>query len=88
MRRYFKEETRAVDKCDFCLEARLSKGETTTACVEACPADVRVFGNLADPKSRVSQLASFTGNYGVGVTSGNWCCPECILHKFLSWRVI
>lgn len=54
--RYFKEETRAVDKCDFCLEAKLSKGETTTACVEACPADVRVFGDLADPKSRVYQL--------------------------------
>lgn len=54
--RYFKEETRAVDKCDFCLESRLSKGETTTACVEACPADVRVFGNLADPESRVFKL--------------------------------
>jgi len=54
--RYFKEETRSVDKCDFCLKSRLSKGETTTACVEACPADVRVFGNLADSESRVFQL--------------------------------
>jgi protein NrfC len=54
--RYFKEETRAVDKCDFCLQSRLSKGEKNPACVEACPADVRVFGNLADPKSRVFQL--------------------------------
>lgn len=54
--RYFKEETRAVDKCDFCWGSRLSKDETTTACVEACPADVRVFGNLADPESRVFQL--------------------------------
>lgn len=54
--RYFKEEDRAVDKCDFCLLARLSKGEKTTACVEACPADVRVFGNLADPASRVYKL--------------------------------
>lgn len=54
--RYFKEETRAVDKCDFCFKSRLSKGEETTACVEACPADVRVFGNLADPESRVYKL--------------------------------
>jgi protein NrfC len=54
--RYFKEETRAVDKCDFCLQSRLSKGEKNPACVEACPADVRVFGNLADPESRVFQL--------------------------------
>lgn len=54
--RYFKEEGRAVDKCNFCLDTRLSKGKTDTACVEACPADVRVFGNLADPESRVFKL--------------------------------
>lgn len=54
--RYFKEETRAVDKCNFCWDTRLSQGKTDTACVEACPADVRVFGNLADPESRVFQL--------------------------------
>jgi Fe-S-cluster-containing dehydrogenase component len=54
--RYFKEEIRAVDKCNFCLDTRLSRGETTTACSEACPADVRVFGNMVDPESRVFQL--------------------------------
>ena len=54
--RYFDEETRAVDKCDFCLAARLSKGKKNTACSEACPADVRVFGDLANVKSRVYKL--------------------------------
>ena len=54
--RYFNEETRAVDKCNFCWDTRLSKGETTTACVEACPADVRVFGDLSDTSSRVYEL--------------------------------
>ncbi|THB75601.1 MAG: 4Fe-4S dicluster domain-containing protein [Desulfobulbaceae bacterium] len=54
--RYFDEETRAVDKCNFCLDTRLSKGETTTACSEACPADVRVFGDLSDVNSRVYSL--------------------------------
>ena len=54
--RYFDEEKRAIDKCDFCWESRLSKGETITACANACPADVRIFGNLADPKSRIHQL--------------------------------
>jgi len=54
--RYFKEENRAVDKCNFCFDTRLSKGLKDTACVEACPADVRVFGDINDPASRVYQL--------------------------------
>ncbi len=54
--RYFDEELRAVDKCNFCFDTRLSKGETTTACSEACPADVRVFGDLSDSSSRVFAL--------------------------------
>ncbi len=54
--RYFDEETRSVDKCNFCFDTRLSKGETTTACSEACPADVRVFGDLSDTSSRVFAL--------------------------------
>lgn len=54
--RYFNEEIRAVDKCNFCYDTRLSKGKKDTACVEACPAKVRVFGDLSDPDSEVSRL--------------------------------
>lgn len=54
--RYFKEENRAVDKCNFCFDTRLSKGEKDTACAAACPADVRVFGDLSDTNSRVYKL--------------------------------
>lgn len=54
--RYFNEETRAIDKCNFCFDTRLSKGKKDTACVEACPADVRVFGDLADAASEVYKL--------------------------------
>ncbi len=54
--RYFNEERRAVDKCDFCWEARLSKGEKLTACAAACPAGVRNFGDLSDPNSKVYKL--------------------------------
>ena len=54
--RYFNEEIRAVDKCNFCFDTRLSKGMKDTACVEACPAKVRVFGDLSDPNSEVYKL--------------------------------
>lgn len=54
--RYYCEEKGAIDKCDFCFETKLSRGEKTTACSEACPADVRVFGDLSDPHDRVYKL--------------------------------
>jgi Fe-S-cluster-containing dehydrogenase component len=53
--RYFNEETRAVDKCDFCFGSRLSKGEKLTACAAVCPAKARIFGDLAEPSSEVFQ---------------------------------
>jgi Fe-S-cluster-containing dehydrogenase component len=54
--RYFNEEKHAIDKCDFCFRERLSKGEANVACSVACPADVRVFGDLSDPGSRVYRM--------------------------------
>lgn len=54
--RYYNEELRAIDKCNFCYDTRLSKGKKDTACVEACPAKVRVFGDLSDPNSEVYKL--------------------------------
>jgi Fe-S-cluster-containing dehydrogenase component len=41
----------AMEKCTFCLH-RVRDGRLP-ACLEACPAGARVFGNLADPKSEV-----------------------------------
>lgn len=54
--RYYNEEKHAVDKCDFCYASRLSKGLKTTACSEACPANVRIFGDLSDPDSEVYRM--------------------------------
>ncbi len=54
--RYFKEETRAVDKCDFCWDTLLSQGANETACSEICPTYARVFGDLSDLNSRVFKL--------------------------------
>ncbi len=54
--RYYNEERRSVDKCNFCYDTRLTKGKKDTACVAICPAKVRIFGDLSDPGSRVYKL--------------------------------
>ena len=54
--RYFNEEKHAIDKCNFCIDTRLSKGMKLTACAEACPAGVRNFGDLSDANSDVYKL--------------------------------
>ncbi|MBB5021307.1 4Fe-4S dicluster domain-containing protein [Desulfurispira natronophila] len=43
-----------VEKCSFC-DHRTDRGETP-ACVEACPVNVRFFGNIDDPDSEISQV--------------------------------
>ena len=54
--RYYNRDTESVDKCDFCFQRRLQNGENSTACVDACPADVLFFGDLTDEKSEIYNL--------------------------------
>ncbi|HEY5937781.1 MAG TPA: 4Fe-4S dicluster domain-containing protein, partial [Kofleriaceae bacterium] len=43
----------------------LPDGEISTACQQACPTEAIVFGDLADPKSRVSNLHNDSRQYGL-----------------------
>ncbi len=54
--RYFNDEKRAVDKCNFCYDTRLSKGEKLTACANACPTGARTFGDISDPNNVVYRM--------------------------------
>jgi Fe-S-cluster-containing dehydrogenase component len=59
-----------MEKCTFCVQRihtgedkaksenrAVRDGEVVAACAQACPVDAIVFGDLADPESRVSKAA-------------------------------
>lgn len=67
-----------MEKCSFCIqrivaakvkarsENRLVRdGEFSPACVQTCPVDALIFGNLKDPKGRVARLVSQSRAYQV-----------------------
>jgi len=52
--RFVNPDTGTADKCDFCLH-RVEQG-LMPSCVNACIGDARVFGDLNDPESKISQM--------------------------------
>ncbi|MDQ5857927.1 MAG: 4Fe-4S dicluster domain-containing protein, partial [Acidobacteriota bacterium] len=67
-----------MEKCTYCVQRinegkirselenrRVRDGDIVTACQQACPAEAIVFGDLADPESRVSKLRGSPLSYGL-----------------------
>ena len=67
-----------MEKCSFCIqrivEAKMKAksenrivrdGEFAPACVQTCPTDALIFGNLKDPESRVANLVRLSRAYQV-----------------------
>ncbi len=67
-----------MEKCTYCLQRinsariiaelarrKIRDGEVTPACAQVCPAEAIVFGDLHDPKSRVSQWKQHPLDYGM-----------------------
>jgi molybdopterin-containing oxidoreductase family iron-sulfur binding subunit len=67
-----------MEKCSYCIQRieavkieadknnrAIADGEILTACQQACPTDAIVFGNLNDPKSRVTQRKAEERDYRV-----------------------
>jgi anaerobic selenocysteine-containing dehydrogenase/Fe-S-cluster-containing dehydrogenase component len=67
-----------MEKCTFCVQRiragerdaavenrTVRDGEIVPACVQTCPTEVFVFGNIADPNSAVAQAAASTRSYRV-----------------------
>ncbi|MBI5326257.1 MAG: 4Fe-4S dicluster domain-containing protein [Ignavibacteriae bacterium] len=52
--RYIDTEKGTADKCTLCYH-RIQHGELP-ACVNACPRNARIFGNLKDPKSAIRKI--------------------------------
>jgi len=52
--RYLNHSAGTADKCTLCYH-RIHRG-MPTACVQACPREARVYGNLNDPESRIRKI--------------------------------
>jgi Fe-S-cluster-containing dehydrogenase component len=51
--------TDKIGKCDLCLDRILAGGEP--ACVEVCPAEARIFGDLNDREGRAFRMIQQRG---------------------------
>lgn len=60
--RFINPETRVPDKCNYCKDTRLARGEEP-ACVSVCPTQALVFGDANDPNSSVHKVLNTKIHY-------------------------
>jgi len=63
-----------MEKCSFCVQRirratrgkrQVPDGEISPACVQACPTDTLVFGDMNDPESKVTRMSKDERGYQV-----------------------
>ena len=54
---FWNEESQLPQKCTYCAHM-IDKGEKVPRCVEVCPTEALVFGDLNDPKSQIAKLVA------------------------------
>jgi Fe-S-cluster-containing dehydrogenase component len=63
------EKQKVMKKCTLCVDriydAKLPPAERKPACVMACPTSARLFGDVHDPDSEVSQAIRDRGGYAL-----------------------
>ncbi len=58
-----------VQKCTLCVH-RIDQGVLTPACVEACPTECRIFGDLDDPESPPNKLITNRNGFALRPEAG------------------
>jgi DMSO reductase iron-sulfur subunit len=84
--RYFNEEEKVVEKCTLCAHL-VERGEEP-ACVKTCVGKNRIFGDIDDPNSEISQKIREAGdNVHMLADVGNHPSMQYILSpRIATWR--